>query len=136
MTPEIDQIAEVLDGHLGCTLNDGPTSAENTGQDVWSCGIVLPFSERLEDAEQRHRAAAIVAHLAEPRAMTMSHDRLILQRAEQDGGQVVVVRCPHTVGLAFDMEERGMLALLPCPCNDRSEIVAEVVIRPGTDGAS
>lgn len=73
----------------------------------------------------------LIAGLAEePKVMTVSHDRLILQRADQDGGHVVVVKCPHTIGLCFELED-GMLGLLPCPCNDRSEVLAEVVARTG-----
>jgi hypothetical protein len=64
----------------------------------------------------------------EPKPMTISHDRLILQHADRDGGLVVVVKCPHTIGLCFELEEPdGFLGMLPCPCNDRSQIVARVV---------
>lgn len=75
----------------------------------------------------------LIAALAEePKAMTLSHDRLILQRAARDGGRVVVVRCPHTIGLCFELEEPpGFLGILPCPCNDRSEVVAELVAHDG-----
>lgn len=40
----------------------------------------------------------------------------------------MVVRCPHTVGLCFEVEMDGddWLMQLPCPCNDRSEIIARV----------
>lgn len=74
------------------------------------------------------RTWACSCPLAEPQAMTLSHDRFILRRAEEQGGRVVVVRCPHAVGLAFELEEpEGFLGLLPCPCNDPSEVVARVV---------
>lgn len=67
----------------------------------------------------------------EPKAMTLEHDRLILRRADEgvtDARRVVLVRCPHTIGLTFEMDD-GWLALLPCPCNDPSEIIADLVPR-------
>ena len=77
----------------------------------------------------------LIAGLSEePEAMTLSHDRLVLQRAEANGDQVVVVRCPHTIGLCFLTDYGGkvgeMLGLLPCPCNDPCEIVARIVPTP------
>lgn len=58
-------------------------------------------------------------------SMGRDHDRMILESAHSLAS-VVVVRCPHTIGLCYRLDD-GFLANLPCPCNDRSEIVAEVV---------
>ena len=78
----------------------------------------------------------LIAGLAEtPLAMTLSHDRLVLQRADKRGHRVVVVRCPHTIGLAILMPELNdldYLGLLPCPCNDRTDVLADVVPREGS----
>lgn len=64
----------------------------------------------------------------EAAGMGADHDRQILEAAEKYGRpDVVVVRCPHTIGLCYDDAKHGMLANLPCPCNDRSEIVARIV---------
>lgn len=63
-------------------------------------------------------------------SMGRDHDRMILEGAD-DLDTVVVVRCPHTIGLCYLTDHGGdvgeMLGNLPCPCNDRSEIVAKVV---------
>lgn len=75
----------------------------------------------------------LAALAGQPRAMTLEHDRLVLRRADEGGGDVVLVRCPHTIGLCFEMED-GSLGLLPCPCNERSEIIAELVPRPDRQG--
>jgi hypothetical protein len=62
-----------------------------------------------------------------------NHDRRILEDA--DAGlvdkQIVVVRCPHRIGLAYQGSpapgmEDDWLMRLPCPCNDRSEVVATI----------
>lgn len=59
--------AAVLADHAGCRLNDSRdgfyASAGETGQDFWSCGIRLPFTESLDDAERAHLAAALDAAL-------------------------------------------------------------------------
>lgn len=67
-----------------------------------------------------------------------NHDRRILEDADAGliDAQIVVVRCPHRIGLAYQgSPAAGMdddwLMRLPCPCNDRSEVVATVV--PRTD---
>lgn len=38
---------------------------------------------------------------------------------------VAEVRCPHRTGLAYLLDGGGqpMLATLPCPCNDPSEVI-------------
>jgi hypothetical protein len=63
--------------------------------------------------------------------MGRDHDRAILEGAEETPRRVVVVRCPHTIGLCyledFGGDDYDLLGNLPCPCNERSEIVGEVV---------
>lgn len=69
---DTETLAEVLAAHADCTLNDNrgsiDTAAAVTGLDVWSCGVVVPFSERLEDAERLHLATAIAARIVQARA--------------------------------------------------------------------
>lgn len=77
------------------------------------------------------RSIQVNFHLIDP-----THDRRMLQRA--DGVSpgdlvVVVVKCPHTIGLCYQLAD-GTLAQLPCPCNDRSEIVARIVPTDHVDG--
>lgn len=63
------------------------------------------------------------------------HDRRILNKAQHpvvsaDLSSVVVVKCPHTVGLTFAIDRAGdepYLADLPCPCNEPSVVIARVV---------
>ena len=58
-------LAEVLAGHADCVLNGNTDlGAYATGQDVWSCGLALPFSDDLEDAERAHVAAEQAKALA------------------------------------------------------------------------
>jgi hypothetical protein len=71
-----------------------------------------------------------------------NHDRRILEDADAGrvDARIVVVRCPHRIGLAYQgapaagMEDDWLMRL-PCPCNDRSEVVAVVepnrVLPPG-----
>jgi hypothetical protein len=81
------------------------------------------------EPERWDRDSLIAALAEEPQAMTLSHDRMILQRKDEgNDARVVLVRCPHTIGLCFETDD--YLGLLPCPCNDRSEVVAELVPRP------
>lgn len=59
------------------------------------------------------------------------HDRRLLMSvnwAEPDK-RIVLVRCPHTIGLAVlvQADSSNTLAELPCPCNDRSEVMATVL---------
>lgn len=62
------RVLAVLQAHEDCMLNDRPFQdpAVQTGMDSWSCGIVVPFTDRLEDAEHTHIAAAIAAALPTP----------------------------------------------------------------------
>ena len=80
----------------------------------------------------RDLRAWIEALADEPKVMTLEHDRLVLRRKDEgNDARVVLVRCPHTIGLCFEVDtpEPGWLALLPCPCNDRSEVIADLVPR-------
>lgn len=119
LQPETDYILALIEEHLSTGLG-------------CRCGRwQLDTKRRPVDPRAQHRAhvAEVLAErFAEPQVMTSSHDRVILRRAEQSGGRVVVVRCPHTVGLSFELDEpEGFLGMLPCPCNDVSEVVARVV---------
>lgn len=63
---EVAAVAAVLAEHAACTLNDFDLAPETnaaaiTGVDVWSCGIVRPFADSLDDAECAHDAAALLA---------------------------------------------------------------------------
>jgi hypothetical protein len=97
------------------------------------------------DAANRERedlADRIAAALAEagigPVDPYDNHDRRILEDADSGGSdaEIVVVRCPHRIGLCYrgapapDMESDWLMRL-PCPCNDRSEVVAVVVAGVG-----
>lgn len=53
------RIEDVLAEHADCTSNDNRAGPFVTGNDVWSCGLTLPFEQRLEDAEHAHIAAAL-----------------------------------------------------------------------------
>lgn len=59
--------AAVLEAHAGCRMNDSRDgffdTIDETGMDAWSCGLLLSFSEHLEDAERAHLAAALDAAL-------------------------------------------------------------------------
>ena len=53
----------VLEAHEGCRMNDSRDghheSSGLTGVDVWSCDLLVPFTETLEEAERAHLAAAL-----------------------------------------------------------------------------
>lgn len=59
-----------------------------------------------------------------------THDRHLIEEATQDDtsfglSDLVVVTCPHHIGLAIDVGD-NFLHRLPCPCNDPSKVVAAV----------
>jgi len=59
-----------------------------------------------------------------------AHDRRLIEEATSDDtgyglGDLVVVTCPHHIGLAID-GPGDFLSRLPCPCNDPSQVVAAV----------
>ncbi len=58
---EVEAIAQVLADHEGCQPNAGQDNLGSglTGVDVWSCGIRVPFVERLEVMERLHLATAL-----------------------------------------------------------------------------
>ena len=60
----VETLAKLLAAHADCVVNDS-RSAEwingsgETGIDVWSCGIEVPFVEDLDDMERAHIVAAL-----------------------------------------------------------------------------
>ena len=62
---DAEAVVAILAAHADCTLNDSQDlGAYATGSDVWSCGIVIPFGDDLDEAERTHLATAITNALA------------------------------------------------------------------------
>jgi hypothetical protein len=70
---------------------------------------------RVLDADMREDAPAF----------GRDHDRRIIENAQLP---VVLVECPHVIGLCYDNAESGMIVDLPCPCNEPSRIVARLTL--------
>jgi hypothetical protein len=88
------------------------------------------IAENTENVEEIER---LRGQIAEPDPYD-NHDRRILEAADAGeiaDARIVVVKCPHRIGLTLvDEPAPGMgefFMRLPCPCNDRSQIVASVV---------
>lgn len=96
------------------------------------------IAENTENVEEIER---LRAQITEPDPYD-NHDRRILEAADAGeiaDAQIVVVKCPHRIGLTLVGEPApGMgefFMRLPCPCNDRSEIVATVEPTPSGAGS-
>jgi len=97
------------------------------------------IAENTENVEEMERLRAQVAE-QDPYD---NHDRRILEAAdagEVGDAQIVVVKCPHRIGLTLLGEPApGMgdyFMRLPCPCNDPSVMVAKVPTTPLTPAES
>lgn len=120
-----DGVVRCQDRHICEQVEALIRGARSTYADLIEAGWKPTIPDHPAEDADASRDALIAALAEEPKVMTLTHDRLILQRAEAGSdGRVVVVRCPHTIGLTFEYDDH--LALLPCPCNDRSEVVARM----------
>lgn len=108
-------LAETLAGHADCVLNDGQDlGAAATGQDVWSCGLVLPFIDHLPTAERAHVAAeqaktvqAWLAGLAQEPEMVERCGRAAMQAVSQPHPVVIRDRVIGAAALAAFVDGIG-----------------------------
>ena len=124
-----EKIMAVMDEHRWKSMGVSSVQCE--------CGQVCYGDESLtqfpaDEAFRRHVAAEVMRAIADPYD---NHDRRILMDAYTNliRKEVVVVECPHRVGLTYrgapaDGMSEDWLMRLPCPCNDKSQVIGTVTL--------